>query len=180
MKTTDISDFSYYENSIILNEETLTSKIKFIERMVRSSKEYKDYIKCVRETDDIKGCAFFKDKNLEEVVLEIHHLITLWDLCMMCGLKLIDNLDKEEFLLCSDVAKEVIFLHMKDMIPVVSLTQTIHQLVHNGEYKIPPDTDQLHLGDYKEFIKEYKNYLNKEDTIKFYKYFNIDVENLFK
>ena len=48
------SQYLWEDKGTILNEETLTSKIKIIERMVRSSKEYKDYIKCVRETDDIK------------------------------------------------------------------------------------------------------------------------------
>lgn len=183
MNTSDISDFSYYENVIILNQEDLNNKLKLIEKMIRSSREYKAYIKCTRETDDIKGCAFFTDKNLDEVVLEIHHLIHLYDLCVIAGSKLLDNLKDDEFLLASDIAKEVILMHMKDLIPVVSLTQTIHQLVHNGEYSIPKDTKQLHLGEYAEFIKEYKDYLNKDYIVNLYTNYNVnkeEIEKIFK
>lgn len=178
MKTTDFSNFQYYENIMILTEEDLLKNLQRIERVIRSSKEYKDYIACTRETDDIKGCSFFTEKNLEECTLEIHHIVHLADLVIIAGKKLLKSLPEQDCLLCMDIAKEVLLMHFKDLIPVISLTKTIHELYHAGQYTLPKKSKQLHLGDYKKFLEEYREFLDKEYIKKLYTYFGIDEKEL--
>ena len=176
MKITDITDFSYYENSVILNYDDLQKKIPLIERLFRNSREYKNYISYIRESNNIRGCAFFTDKDTDDVDIEIHHIINLYSICDIAGRKLLDTLDNDKFLFTYDILKEVIEIHMKDLIPVISLTRTIHQFYHSGQYELPKNSKELHLGNYRKFIQEYKNYLNKEEISKIYTYFN-DINN---
>ena len=149
------------KNIRIYTYDDLQKFIPRIERIIRSSPEYKQYLHYIYETLQIRNCDYFTEWNIEEnITFNIHHLITLYNLVEIVGAKLLlDN----DYIYTFDVAKEVILLHFKDYVPVILLTQTIHEALHAGLYKIKKDSKSLNLGKYKEFVKEYKDVTTTKD-----------------
>lgn len=48
--------------------------IKYIERVIRSSYEYRDYIKYLKTTLDINSCTFYEGYSISNgLSVEIHH-----------------------------------------------------------------------------------------------------------
>ena len=178
MKTTEIVREDYYDRSIITSLDDLINSAKRIESLFRNSREYRNYICSVREGLDKKNCAYFTDKDFSEATLELHHVYSLYDITMLVGLKQLSELENDQFLTVYDIVNELIQFHMKDFPIVIMLSKTIHELYHSGQYELPKESQQLHLGNYKGFIREYKAYLDAEEIIKLYKYFDIDVQNI--
>ena len=148
--------------------DTEKDKRKFIERtkrVIRTSQEYKDYMRFLRENMDMNKCAFFsgiKHTRENKVQVEIHHEpFTLDDIVRTVIAK---QLDEGKPLNDLDIADEVMELHYNDMVGLVPLSKTIHEVIHS-------DTDKLFIpislcyGNYKKFIEEYQDYLEKEDDI---------------
>lgn len=170
----------YYDGSLIQNPDDLISNIPKIQSLFRNSKLYKNYISSIKEGLKIKNCAFFKEKNFDEVDLELHHIFSLYDVVFVVGMKRLETLNRGEFLTVFDIVNSVVEFHMKDFPVVMMLSTTLHQLHHTGQYSLPQNSKEFHSGNYTAFIQEYKDFLNKEKIINLYKYFNIDVEPLFK
>ena len=155
----------------IKSPEELLERIDEIERIFRHSKEYRHFLKFLKEDLSMRTCDFFcsleeyagLDFVEERIDLEAHHQIRLYELALIAGLYL---LSKNEYITVYDVVNELILMHYEDMLPFVMLSTTIHQLYHAGKYKLQNET--LHLGDYKKFISKYKNYIT-EDVIEHYK-----------
>lgn len=155
----------------IKSVDDLTSNlIKKIESMVRNSKEYRGYLAYIKEHLEIKNCAFFEDIDFveNELTLHFHHLITLYDLVIIVGCKMISELKGDEYLLTFDIAKKVIQEHLDDNIPGAMLSKTIHEMVHAGLKTIPKNSKEVHLGNYKNLINKYHFLLTQKDidTIK--------------
>lgn len=146
--------------------DTEKDKRKFIERtkrVIRTSQEYKDYMRFLRENMDMDKCAFFsgiKHTRENKVQVEIHHEpFTLDDIVRTVIAK---QMDEGKSLNDLDIADEVMELHYNDMVGLVPLSKTIHEVIHS-------DTDKLFIpislcyGNYKKFIEEYQDYM--EDDI---------------
>ena len=129
--------------------------INDIERIVRSSREYKVYIQYLRNYMDMNSSLFSENiSNAEttKIKIEIHHTpFTLFDITMTvfnkrsrCG----ENLN------CFLVAKEVAYLHYFLYVGLIPLSKTEHKLVHNQSLFVPLDKV---LGRYDEFIEMYRN-----------------------
>lgn len=180
MNLNEVIRKEYYETSLIKNHEDLINNIPKIESLFRNSKIYKNYIGSIREGLQIKNCAFFKDKDFSEVELQLHHVFQLYNIVLLVGMKRIDQLKKDEFLTVFDIVNDVIQFHLKDYPIVMMLSTTLHQLYHSNQYELPKNSKQLHSGNYKGFIEEYQEYLDKEEITKVYSYFDIDVSKYFK
>ena len=155
----------------IASPDDLTNNvIKKIESMVRNSKEYRGYLSYIKEHLSSRNCAFFEDIDFveNELSIEFHHLITLYDLVTIIASKMILDLKEGEYLLTFDIAKKVIEEHLEDNIPGVMLSRTIHEMVHAGLKTISKNSKEVHLGNYKNLIKNYYMLLTKKDidTIK--------------
>jgi len=122
-------------NVIIMNEKDKIKLIKTIERIVRSSMEYKQYIQYLRDEIDMTLCSFFNNinnKNTKKISIEIHHEpFTLFDLTQI----VLDKWVNEE----------------KDIIPLL--------IAHNGKLFIPL---QNLFGNFVSFIEEYEKYISKD------------------
>lgn len=180
MNLNEVIRKEYYETSLIKTHEELINNIPKIESLFRNSKLYKNYIASIREGLQIKNCAFFEDKDFEEVELQLHHILQLYNIVLLVGIKKVDELKENEFLTIFDILNGVIEFHLKDYPIVIMLSTTLHQLYHTGQYSLPKDSKQFHPGNYKGFIEEYEEYLDKEEICKMYSYFNIDVSKYFK
>lgn len=150
-----INDIPVYdtEDYDLFNEKDFKKYIDDIERMVRSSKEYRDYIQYLRLYMDMNASAFMKNvTNIDttKIKIEIHHTpFTLFDITLTVFNKrsrLSQSLDIEM------VAKEVAYLHYFLYVGLIPLSKTEHKLVHNQALFIPLN---LVLGKFEDFIKMY-------------------------
>lgn len=146
--------------------DTDKDKRKFIERtkrIVRSSKEYKDYIRYLKENMDMDRCVFFKKvKHTSDnaIKIEVHHEpFTLDDIVRTVINKQLAEGRKLNDL---DVANEVMELHYNDMVGLVPLSETIHELVHSDTNKVFVPLNMVY-GNFNKFFELYQDYM--EDDI---------------
>ena len=148
----------------ISNEREKTKIVKRMERIIRGSIEYKDYIAFLRENVGMDACAFFNNINKDtskSLRIEIHHVpFTLFDIT-----KIIVNKYMEEGLPLNELlmAEEVMKVHYSNMVGLIPLSKTLHLMVHgeNAEKVVIPA--YMIFGKYKKFIEEYGDYMNDED-----------------
>ena len=155
----EIPDYNLYDFD--LNDEKSFKKyMQTIERVVRSSFEYKQMVSYLRSYMDMNQCAFYSNVNNTDntkVRIEIHHEpLSLYDICIIVYNKRIafnEPLDEEY------IAKEVMYLHYNLMVGLIPLAETVHELVH-AQYLFVPTTAVL--GKYKEFVNRYQPYMLPE------------------
>ena len=164
-KVTKIPKLNTFEYRVPL--DTFKNRDKFVkrvERHIRSSMEYRDLMFYLKENMDFNQCAFFnhvENANGIKSRIEIHHEpFTLYDI--------VDTVVKkfeEEGRPINDmyISDEVMELHYRNMVGLVPLSKTLHEMVHST-YK--NGTDKLYIpiqvvyGDFREFIKEYGEYID--------------------
>lgn len=131
-----------------------------IEKIIRSSTEYKDYILFLKENFDMNECAFFKgvvhDSEHKNVRIEIHHEpFTLRDYVQTVLTKWLEEGNPINELY---IAEEVMNIHYKNMVGLIPLSRTMHQMAHkSSKCKIPLNCC---YGNYLEFLKEYEDYVD--------------------
>ena len=144
---------------VVMSDKDKIRLIKDIERLVRKSIEYKQYIRFLKDEIDMTSCSFFENvsnKNANSgISIEIHHEpIDLFTIVNTIVDKWIDlDLDLNPLL----IAEEVMGLHYKNQVGLVPLSITVHQLVHDGKIFIPL---QNVYGDYLSFVEEYGAYMS--------------------
>jgi hypothetical protein len=124
--------------------------IKNVERLVRSSLEYKEWIKFIKDTLNLNVCVFSGETDEETDDIEIHHHpLTLYDIVQaVCDTKIMKD---QEF--CTfDIAKEVIDLHFTLKVGFVPMLRSLHKKFHNGYLDIPIE---LVHGDYRYILDNY-------------------------
>mgnify|MGYP004645648417 CR=1 FL=1 len=141
------------------DEKELKKYYTTIEREIRKSFEYREMINFLRDNYGMDECSFLKVSNKDNfnIKIEIHHYpFTLYDIVVIVYKKRIfyqESLDVEM------VAKEATMLHYKLLIGLISLSKTVHQLVHDGKLFIPIDHV---LGRYDLFIDFYKPFCDPD------------------
>jgi hypothetical protein len=132
-------------------EKAYKKFIQGIEKLVRTSREYKSYVELLRTNIS----ALNVDNILSNITnadaeMEFHHYpYTLYEVVdAVCASKF---LRKEKFTSFS-VAKEVMDLHYKNMVGLVPLTKTNHELAHEGSLFI---SSKQVFGEYKAFSDMY-------------------------
>jgi len=148
------------------DEKAIEDYIKYIEKLVRKSFEYNQYIFICKTEFDLNKCAFFKNINFEEsrkISLEMHHYpLTLYDIVSII---VSDRMKKSSenpgnmtyynnLLNPFDIAKEVMKCHYEGIIGLVPMSLTPHELYHQGKLFIPLTKDYV-FGNYNAFIKKY-------------------------
>ena len=155
------------QNFVIL--ETSKQKDKFIkrvERICRSSMEYKDYIRFLKDNVGLDSCLFFKYVSNEKgdgkrVRIEMHHEpLTLYDYVSIVLAKY-----EKEGIPYNDllIADEVMNIHAENGVGIVPLSVTAHQVVHssadNDNKKLFVPINMVY-GDYKSFMEKYDEYID--------------------
>ena len=137
-----------------------------LEKSVRGSFEYQQYIQYLRNSFNMNSCAFYRNvSNVPnpKIKIHVHHdPITLYDICTIIFRKrqtLGEPIDEES------IAKEVMWNHYNGFVGLIPLSETAHELVH-ANYLFVPCTHVF--GDYKEFVNMYKQFftLDQLDLIK--------------
>jgi len=133
-------------------EERIYKKfIKNTERLIRNSKEYKMYIELLK--NNLKALNF--DNILSSITsndadIELHHYpFSLYDLIDVVSTN--KFIEKEKFTSFT-IGKEIMQLHFMNLVGLVPLTITNHELAHNGDLFI---SEKQIFGDYKKIIEIY-------------------------
>jgi hypothetical protein len=147
----------FYESDLTDKKEYVNF-IKNIEKIVRRSYEYKKYIRYLKNDLNIQKCTFLPNIDLKEVRgvgIEFHHYpLTLFDMTAMIVNDMIyrsntEQVDFSPFL----IANEVMKCHYENIVGLVPLSKTVHELAHSGSIFIPMN---LTFGNVRAFIKRYK------------------------
>lgn len=159
--TRKISDIITNKRQIVIKSDK--DKVKFIksvEKVVRGSFEYKEYIGYLKQYVDMTKCSFFtaiSNKESRKVSIEIHHEpFTLFDICQIVVEKWVQNEWQLNPILIAD---EVLRLHYRNMVGLIPVSVTVHQLIHDGKLLVPLQNVR---GGFVPFFDEYEPYINDE------------------
>lgn len=165
---------SYYFNDF-MNSKRIKKFIKSCESKIRKSDEYKYYLAYLNNEQNLDRCSVLGNIQNGEATLEFHHYpFTLYDICEIVINKHI--IKKDKFTSFS-IVDEVLQLHFKNVIGLVKLSKTIHELVHTGQLFIKLESI---FGDVNSFIDMYYDWIPIEiiekynELIKMNKLDNID------
>ena len=146
----------YFED--YYDDKAVKAFIKSVEKLVRTSREYKTYIEELRSS----VFALNHDVVLHNITnadtsLEFHHYpLNLYEIVETC---MLHHIVQNEKFTSFSLAKEIMDLHFKHKIGIVPLSKTNHELTHSGNLFLT--TDQI-FGDYQSFIDEYEDGLTME------------------
>lgn len=160
--TISINGDTYFSVSLLkdsfVESKELIRFIKSVEKMVRSSPEYTNLIKYIKEELELNYCSYLNVLDTETVSIELHH--TPYNLHQIVEIVILKNEAEGRLFNTFSIALEVIELHYKNYIGLVSLSKSIHELAHSGDrFFIHKD---LVLGDVDTFYNLYKDYMNEE------------------
>lgn len=138
--------------------EYMVRYIKSIEKMVRTHRRYKEYIRYLREEVGLKCCVVLSDVDCDSASIEMHHgpILTLFDITFII---LNHHINTKGKVNTFRLAKEVLDQHFKNNIQVVMLSKTVHEQVHKGNVFI--NLQQAH-GHFNKFIRKYIKGLTEE------------------
>ena len=131
--------------------------VKMIERSIRGSSEMKKYMSYLKRNLKLDNCAILNGVTMEEAAIELHHYpFTLFDITSIVLQSYVRNNKSYSTI---SIANEVVRIHYENIIGLVPLSKTVHELAHAGEIFIPL---QQVYGNYKEFINKYNSGMYSE------------------
>lgn len=151
---------------IMYNEKTRSKFIKSVEKIIRSSLEYREFISYLRAELGMNFCMFFNNvsrDDIKNIGIEIHHIpFSLFDIVNI----VLRKYETEELTIDPLViADEVMRLHYEGKVGLVPLSVTVHELYHRGDLFIPLQyVDKgfiLFYQEYKDYMKEYEEMLKR-------------------
>lgn len=150
----------------ISNESELQYHIQDIERVIRTSREYRGWIFWNKSKNKQSKDVFTEFDTYEyNLTLEIHHVIFLYDIVYTTGLKMLSELKDNEFYSTFQIADRVIRDHMEGIIPIVPMLKSFHELYHEG---LKDFNKEDIFGNYEVWLERYKDFIS-EDKLKEFK-----------
>jgi len=141
------------------SEKEFDTYVKCVERLVRSSIEYKQWVSYIIETLNVRECAL-TGENVAEVNIEIHHHpINLYTVVKAL---VVDCVNKEIEFCTFDIATKTIELHFQNRIGFMPLMSDLHKKYHSGFLQLPIE---LVKGDYKYVLNNFPVDENERDRI---------------
>ena len=121
----------------ISNELELDYMIPDIERVIRTSREYKGWVYHMKSKHKLSVCSHLKIDTFEydSITIEMHHVIFLYEIVYITGLAMLAELKPNEYYTSFDIASRVIRDHMSNIIPIVPLLKSLHQMYHEGLFE---------------------------------------------
>lgn len=162
IKLTMPPSMEYYNN--LTTDRDRHKFVNRVERVVRSSLEYRDYIQFLKEHVGLDSCIFFQNisndgiNKKSRISIEIHHEpFTLYDIVNTVLTKY-----QEEGLPINDlnIADDVMLLHYENKVGLVPVSKTAHQIIHNSTKLMVPLN--MCYGNYSQFIEEYEPYISDD------------------
>ena len=167
-ETETVSPFT----TIYKSEDDLVHKI---EKVIRNSFEYRQYVTICRTEFDLTKCKFIPDVDLVDgsVSLELHHYpFTLFDITkgvLRDRYGILDDRNPvySEPVNLFSIAERVMKLHYLGVVGLVPLSLTAHELAHGGDIFIPL-TEEYVFGSWKELLDKPGEYdIDLDDQVIF-------------
>lgn len=168
---TSLFELPFYKDADYLaNLDNFVEFVKAVERMVRTSKYYSRYIKYLKEDMGLNFCQVLSNIQVmdekDNTKIEMHHgpILTLFD---YVAIVTDDQLAKGKPVSTFRIADIVLQEHFENHVQVVMLTETVHQLVHDGKVFL----NMKHaFGDLQAFLDKYRDGVSDEYISKINKY----------
>jgi hypothetical protein len=140
------------------DEKAYKKFITTTERQVRMSNEYKNYVELLHTNlNALNIDNILSNITSADADIEFHHYpLTLFEIIDVIA---IDKFLKKEQFTSFSVAKEAMQLHYKNLIGLVPLTKTNHDLAHSGNLFL---SKKQVFGDYTSFVKKYDKAVSLE------------------
>lgn len=146
-----------------MDERAKATLVKLIERLVRSSTEYRQLINFLKEHFDMDACAYYNNvtnKDNRWVKIEVHHSpFTLYDITYIVLNKHFSLYGRN--INISNIVYEILELHYRGIVGLIPLNKTIHELNHNGFILIPV---KYVFGDIELFFSEYSGFMTEQQV----------------
>lgn len=162
----------YKDVDYLANLDNFVGFVKAVERQVRSDKHYNRYIAYVRNDIGLNCCQVLSNIVIDDeksvTKLEMHHgpILTLFDyVAIVVDWMIATNKRITTF----SVANIILDEHFNNNIQIVMLSETVHQLVHEG--KVFLNINHA-FGDLNAFIKKYRAGISDEYIERINKYLN--------
>ena len=158
----DVQRFDENFSGLELPEEINQKVISYLEKIIRKSYEYKQYIGYLKSELDITTCALIPTLDISEldISLEFHHYpITLYDIVETLIHKYFATRKNNEKISMFDVMEEAMKEHYAGDIGLVPLSATMHEMAHSGAIKIPFTSV---YGNVDKFVAKYGQYMRPE------------------
>ena len=147
---------------------------RYIEALVRNSMEYRNYVRFLKDEVGLTSCTILSNiskTTTPDVTIEMHH----YPFCLM---DIVDAVfrrrcEENESVSSMAVAGEVVELHYRNLVGLVPLTTTMHELYHNGKLQI--DMRSV-FGDVRAFAIAYQRYLPAELAHKLKRYVKASID----
>ena len=136
----------------IFTDEDMKRFVKAVERLVRSSEEYGQYISYFYNASGATRCSILGniDMSIDGMNLELHHCpLTLYDICEIV---IAHKFATGAAITSLTIADEIMKIHSMNFIGVVPLSVSAHKLVHAGILRV--HWSQV-VGNWVQFIREY-------------------------
>lgn len=158
-----VSEIPEFQNNCICTDPENTKLIKAFEKTARNSLEYKNYFYYLKHNMDFTQCAYlpFVRTGIGDIHIELHHaLFTLFDITKIVVCKHIEEFGfADEF----TVAEEVMRLHYENLVALIPVSPTVHELIHSQSIDVHPN---IVYGYWKEFINQYRKYFTDDIEMK--------------
>lgn len=161
-----------FSSSTMMDNKEFVRFVKACERIIRGSREYKQYIGWLKSDMKLNRCSIMGNVDEDMAALEMHHYpFTLYDICDIVTDYQIANTDG---ITTFSVADEVMRIHFECLVGIVPLTVTMHEMAHNGNLFI--DIRQV-FGNVEKFISTYENHIGEERMNKLERLIELSREN---
>jgi len=159
----DVFGISFYTTTFY-EEKDKIKFIKKVERLVRSSDEYRTFVRYLKDDLNFNHCSMLNTLNSDEVSVEMHHHpFTLYDITeTVINEHVIKNQKFNSF----SISNYVMELHYKNFVGLVPLSKTMHELIHydRSSYKIPRE---LVVGNFDLYYQKNVQFMEEEPKIKY-------------
>mgnify|MGYP000722399063 CR=1 FL=1 len=131
--------------------------VQSVEKHVRTSEEYSQYVSYIAGVLGLNRCSFLNGVDGKNADVEMHHHpFTLFDVVSLVAA---EACSKGGGYSTFSVAKEVLNLHYRNMVGVVPLAVTTHELAHAGAVTVGPG--QV-FGDVQGFVERFERFMQPE------------------
>ena len=163
----------YKEREYFDEIEVYNSFVKKCEKVVRTSQDYSNFIKYIKEILGINFCQVSSQIVSGDATIEMHHgpIFTLFD---YCAIILNEFLALGKKISTFRIANRVIQEHYDLRVQVVMLAVTNHEAVTNRDLFL---NIRQGIGNVNEFIAKYGQYFDDDQKFKVWSYIEYSKHN---
>ena len=171
VKSEQLDPVIYIPDVDFEDPKSVTRYIKAIKSVVRGSKEYKEFVRFLKNKLNLNACMFFpkiKKYRDSKISIEMHHTgFVMEDIIRtILRYRYKNNLDYD----VQSVAEHIMLEHYKGNISLTCLSATMHDLIHEDDSNLFIPLQYCDFGDINKFYSEYRDSVDKETVKKFEQY----------